>query len=120
MSSVEVKSKEELKSAINNKIDCIIVKGELSKKIRRSYIAKRLLMAILIFLGVIPFVAHFVGFGIIPSSYTGVETSLILGVIFLGLALIIKLTEPYDIELSIGPNGVIFKKKTPKFSKKQN
>lgn len=120
MISVEVKSKEELKSAINNKIDCIIINGELSKKIKRSYMAKKILMGILIFLGAVSFVTHFVGNYAMPDSFIVVGISLILGIIFFGLALIIKLIEPYDIELSLEPNRVIFRKKRPTFIKKKN
>lgn len=117
MSSVEVRSKEELKSAVNNKIDLIIIKGELSKKIKRSYITREILIGILIFLGAVSFVTHFVGNYAMPGSFAVVGISLILGVIFFSLALIIKLAEPYNIELNIEPNGVIFTKKRAMFIK---
>ena len=96
-----VKTKEELKKAVADKVDSIIVEGELAKKVKNGLKIKKasrwalgLLSAALI---AVPFTGGLSLAAAAPiAALTGLEVALIIAVASLGFAVILKLSEEYE------------------------
>jgi hypothetical protein len=112
MSIIEVRTKVELEKAIENKVEKIIVKGELAEKIHKAEAIKSLSKPALIALGTAiaatPFtggISGAVGVAAITAT-TGMSIVAITAVAFLGIALILSITNGYDRKFSAKADGI--------------
>lgn len=112
MSIIEVRAKEELEKAIENKTAKIIVKGELAEKIHKAEAIKSLSKPALIALGAAiaatPFtggISGAVGVAALTAT-TGMSIVAITAVAFLGIALILSITNGYDRKFSAKADGI--------------
>lgn len=112
MSIIEVRTKEELEKAIENKTAKIIVKGELAEKIHKAEAIKSLSKPALIALGAAiaatPFtggISGAVGVAALTAT-TGMSIVAITAVAFLGIALILSITNGYDRKFSAKADGI--------------
>lgn len=109
---LEVRTKSELEQAIKNGIKKIIVRGELAEKIQKAEGVKNLSKPVLILLGAslaaTPFTggtSGVVGIAAITAT-TGMSIVAIMAVAFLGLSLIISITNGYDRKFTAKADGV--------------
>ncbi|HHD2753882.1 TPA: hypothetical protein ACOTG0_002704 [Clostridium perfringens] len=121
MRSIEVTTKEQLKKAIDEKYDEIIVKGELAKKLHKSRKIKKLSRAKIGMLTA----ALTAGAASVPitgglslavatpiAALTGLEIAFIIAVFFVGISLVIAVYNGYDdIEFSQNPLKLRLRKK---------
>ena len=112
MSIKEVRTKAELEKAIENKVEKIIVKGDLAEKIHKAEAIKSLSKPTLIALGAaiaaIPFtggISGAIGVAAITTT-TGMSIVAITAVAFLGIALIVSITDGYDRKFSAKAEGI--------------
>lgn len=109
---VEVRTKKELEAAVNNKVDKIIVKGELAEKIHKAEAIKKVSKPVLVILGAALAATPFTGgvsgaFGAVSlTATTGMGITAITAVAFLGLALILSITNGYDRKFTAKAEGV--------------
>ena len=108
---IEVRTKSELESAVNNKVRSIIVRGELAEKINKAEGIKKLSKPALAVLGVslaaTPFtggISGAVGLAGLTTT-TGLSIVAIMAVAFLGLALILSITNDYDRKFKAKADG---------------
>ncbi|MEZ7892686.1 MAG: hypothetical protein QMC67_13155 [Candidatus Wallbacteria bacterium] len=114
MNSITVKTKEELEKAKNDKVEEIVILGELAKQVHNG---RKIISIGKIALGIIttlivttPFTTIFAAQ---IASFTGVEIALILSIIFVGIGLLLAIWKEYDeIEYSDGHLKIRRKKKT--------
>lgn len=107
---VVVRTKDELKMAVKNKVKKIIVEGDLAKYVERIYKLKKVSKARLIILSsLVASIPVTRGISAIPAlliaKATGLEVAIILAVLFLGLALVLIILREYkkaEIEIGIG------------------
>ncbi|MEG1482832.1 hypothetical protein [Clostridium sp.] len=125
MRSIEVNTKEELKKAIDDKYDEIIVKGELAKKLNKAKKINKLSKAMLGILttalaaGVVTApITGGLSLGIsaaaaVPiAALTGTEIAVIIAVSCIGVALVTAVYKGYDeIEFSQNPLKLRLKRK---------
>lgn len=108
---VEVRTKEELESAVDNKVEKIIVKGDLAEKIHKAEAIKKVSKPALVILGTalaaMPFTGGLSGVaGIVGlTATTGMGIAAITAVAFLGLALILSITNGYDRKFTAKADG---------------
>lgn len=112
MSIIEVRTKEDLEKAIESKAEKIIVKGELAEKIHKAEAIKSLSKPALVALGAAivatPFtggISGAVGVAAITAT-TGMSIVAITAVAFLGIALILSITNDYDRKFSAKADGI--------------
>ena len=108
-----VRTKEELEKAINSNDPEIIIEGELAEKIRRGRKIKNYSAATITTLGgaiaatfiAAPFTGGLSFFAAVPiAALTGVEISLIIIAVSVGLALLLAVWNNYEeFEFSVGP-----------------
>jgi hypothetical protein len=109
--SVEVRTKEELEAAINNKAEKIIVKGDLAEKIHKAEAIKKVSKPALVILGAALAATPFTGGGSGAvavaglTATTGMSIAAITAVAFLGLALILSITNDYDRKFTAKAEG---------------
>lgn len=125
MRSIEVNTKKELKKAIDDKYDEIIVKGELAKKLNKAKkinkLSKATLGILTTALAAGAVTAPMTGGLSIGMSFaaaapiaalTGTEIAVIIAVSFLGIALVTAVFKGYDeIEFSQDPLKLRLKRK---------
>ena len=125
MRSIEVNTKEELKKAIDDKYDEIIVNGELAKKLNKAKKINKLSKATLGILttavaagAVTAPITGGVSLGIsfaaaVPiAALTGTDIAVIIAVSFVGVALVTAVFKGYDeIEFSKNPLKLKLKRK---------
>lgn len=121
MRSIEVNTKEELKKAIDDKYDEIIVKGELAKKLNKAKKINKLSKAKLGILSTAlaagavtaPMTGGLSFAAAAPiATLTGIEIAVIIAVIFIGITLVIAVCTGYDvIEFSKDPLTLRLKRK---------
>ena len=110
--SLEVRTKPELEKAIKNGVQNIIVKGELAEKIHKAENVKNLSKPVLLLLGASLAATPFTGgvSGVVGvtalTATTGMSIVAITAVAFLGLALIISITNGYDRKFTAKADGV--------------
>lgn len=109
---LEVITKSELEQAIQNGIKQIIVRGELAEKIQKAEGVKNLSKPVLVLLAAslaaTPFTggtSGVVGIAAITAT-TGMSIVAIMAVAFLGLSLIISITNGYDRKFTAKADGV--------------
>lgn len=109
---LEVRTKSELKQAIEDGARRIIVRGELAEKIHKAEgvtkLSKPALAVLAAALAATPFTggaSGIVGVAAITAT-TGMSIAVITAVAFLGLALIISLTNGYDRKFTAKADGV--------------
>lgn len=109
---LEVRTKSELEQAIKNGIKKIIVRGELAEKIQKAEGVKNLSKPVLVLLAAslaaTPFTggtSGVVGIAAITAT-TGMSIVAIMAVAFLGLSLIISITNGYDRKFTAKADGV--------------
>jgi len=108
---LEVKTKTELEEAIKSKADKIIVKGDLAEKIHKAEAIKKVSKPALVILGAALAATPFTGgvsgaVGLVGlTATTGVGIAAITAVAFLGLALILSITNGYDRKFSAKADG---------------
>ena len=107
----EVRTKTELEAAMKSEFKKIIVKGELAEKIHKAEAIKNISKPALIILGATlaatPFtggVSGIVGIAGITAT-TGMSIVAITAVAFLGLALILNITNGYDRKFTAKAEG---------------
>ncbi|MGO9119577.1 MAG: hypothetical protein ACLQPD_18455 [Desulfomonilaceae bacterium] len=106
-SSVVVRTRDELNAALDNKVKRIIIKGELAEKVNTSLeirtASKAQIAGLRVALGWLPAVpftrsvmTRWLSI-VLPriAPLTGVETSVLLAVSFLGLALVLLIVREY-------------------------
>ena len=114
MKEIVVSTKEELEEAVKNKVDTIVVKGELAKKVKAT---KELQKKGKIAMGITITILT-AAFALAPATgglsralaapiaaTTGLSIVAIMSVFFLGITLVMLVTNGYDIK--IGANGKI-------------
>ena len=109
---VEVRTKEELENAVNNKVEKIIVKGDLAEKIHKAESIKKVSKPALAILGAALAATPFTGgvsgvVGVVGlTATTGMGIVAITAVAFLGLALILSITNDYDRKFTAKADGL--------------
>lgn len=109
--TVVVRTKKELEAAVNNKVEKIIVKGELAEKIHKAEAIKKVSRPALALLGAALAATPITGgvsgvVGIIGlTATTGMSIVAITAVAFLGLALILSITNGYDRKFTAKAEG---------------
>lgn len=126
----EVRTKSELESAVKNKVNKIVIKGELAEKINKAEVVKNVSKPALLVLGAAlaataatPFtggLSGVVGVASIAgiSATTGMSIVAIMSVSFLGLALIMTITDGYDRKFTAKAEG--YGEATMELKKKEN
>ena len=125
MRTIEVNTKEELKQAMNDKYDEIIVNGELAKKLNK---AKKINKLSKVTLGIL-IAALTAGIATAPitggaslgasfitaapiAALTGTDIAVIIAVSFIGVTLVIAVFKDYDdVEFSTNPLKLKLKRK---------
>lgn len=106
-----VRSKEELKYAIKNNTDIIIVEGSLAKKVHRTQIFNKNITKVSKWQNATNIsTAQAIGI----ASLTGIEIAVIIIAISVGLGIIISLWKDYqeiEVELKTEPPRIKFKTK---------
>ncbi len=118
MSTMTVKTKEELKKAIASNTNEIIVVGALAANLKKSKkimtlgaVALPILVAAM---AAIPFTGGLSAVVATPIAVlTGVEIAVIIAVNYVGVALIIAIYKDYDVVIETPDGTIIFKKKHP-------
>lgn len=120
MTTIDVYDKEQLASALENKIEKIMVYGELAAKVKQSYQIKKYSTVAIGAMGVAiaaASVAPFTGglslvvatpIAMSVALTTGIDVAIILAVIFLGLGMVLLMTKNYKIlnfKLKMGEYG---------------
>lgn len=109
--SVEVRTKEELEAAVKNKVEKIVVKGDLAEKIHKAEAIKKVSKPALVVLGAALAATPFTGgvsgaVGVVGlTATTGMGIAAITAVAFLGLALILSITNGYDRKFTAKAEG---------------
>lgn len=109
---LQVRTKSELKQAIENGEKKIIVKGELAEKIHEAEGVKKLSKTALAVLAAALAATPFTGgaSGVVGAAAltvtTGLSIACIVAVAFLGLALILLITNDYDRKFTAKADGV--------------
>ncbi len=105
--TIVVRSKDELERAMKQGCEHITVKGELAEKIELSRKIKKLSKPVLAALTAALIAAPLTG-GIsgamgltAAAALSGMEITAIVAVAFLGIALVLKIAEDYDIETKV-------------------
>ncbi len=112
MTIIEVRTKEDLEKAIKNKAEKIVVKGELAEKINKAEAIKKVSKPALVALGAALAATPFTGgisgaVGVAAmTATTGMSIVAITAVAFLGLALILSITNDYDRKFNAKADGV--------------
>ena len=110
-SFVEVRTKNDLETAVKSKVEKIVVKGELAEKINKAQKVKKLSKPALIALGAAiaatPFTGGMSGAAAVAgfTAAEGMAATSIVAVAFLGLALIISITNGYDRKFTAKADG---------------
>ncbi len=110
--STEVRTKEELERAVSSKAPKILVKGELAEKIKKAEKIKNVSKPVLVVLGAALAATPFTGgisgaVGVVGlTATTGMSIAAITAVAFLGLALILTITNGYDRKFTAKADGV--------------
>lgn len=110
--SVEVRTKEELEAAVKNKVEQIIVKGNMAEKIHKAEAIKKVSRPTLIVIGAALAATPFTGGGSAAvaafslTATTGMSIAAITAVAFLGLALILSITNDYNRKFTAKAEGV--------------
>ncbi|WP_091193827.1 hypothetical protein [Formivibrio citricus] len=109
---IEVRTKKDLELAVKNKAKKIIVKGELAEKIHNAEkitkLSKPALGVLAAAIAATPFTGGISGVmavGAITAT-TGMAVATILAIMFLGIALIISITDGYDRRMTAKVGGV--------------
>jgi len=119
MSEITVRNRQELDSAMKNKIDVIIVEGELAKKLKQakkiSKLSKAGLAILTATIGAAAIAAPVTGglsfFAAAPvAAITGVEIAAIITASALGIALVIAVFKEYE-EISFDNGKLKMKRK---------
>jgi ABC-type polysaccharide/polyol phosphate export permease len=111
-----IRTKSELESAINTGAEEIIIEGELAEKVRNGRkiktVGKFTLLALASAIAAIPFTGGMSAVGLVPvAALTGLEITLIMAVVFLGIGLLTAIWNDYDeIEYSHNPLRLKLKK----------
>jgi len=109
---LEVRTKSELEQAIKNGTKKIIVRGDIAEKIHRAESVKKVsktgLLLLSASLAATPFTggaSGVVGIAALTAT-TGMSIVAIIAVAFLGLALILSITNDYDRKFTAKADGV--------------
>ena len=107
----EVRTKSELEEAIKNEVSTIIVRGDLAEKIHRAEklkdLSKPALFILSSSLAAIPFTGGASGVvGFTLTAGTGLSIAAITAVAFLGLALVLSITNGYDRRFVAKADGI--------------
>jgi len=108
---LEVKTKAELEAAVDHKAEKIIVKGDLAEKIHKAEVIKKVSKPALVILGAALAATPFTGgvsgvVGVVGlTATTGMSIAAITAVAFLGLALILSITNGYDRKFTAKADG---------------
>lgn len=109
--SVEVRTKEELEAAVKNKVERIIVKGNLAEKIHKAAAIKEVSRSTLFIIGAalaaMPFTrGRSAGVALFKlTATTSMGIAGITAVAFLGLALILSITNDYNRKFTAKAEG---------------
>lgn len=98
---VIVRTKSELKNALDSKAHRIIVRGDLAEKINTAYKIKKVskiqLGLLITALATTPITGGISLAAAAPiAALTGIEISLIIAIIFLGLNIVLQIVKEYD------------------------
>ncbi|WP_258087134.1 SbmA/BacA-like family transporter [Xenorhabdus bovienii] len=102
MNEVIVTTKEELKKAKDDRIETIIVQGELADNLQRTkkitYLSAGAIAALMGAIALIPATGGLSAFvGIAPiAALTGLDIGLIIGAISIGVGLLVAIYKEYD------------------------
>ncbi len=118
MSTVTVKTKEELSKAVKSGVGEIIVVGKLASKLKKS---KKIIGAGAVTIAIltaaiaaIPFTA---GLSIAAAGpivvLTGLDIAVIIAVSFVGIATVFAVYKDYDVVIETPDGTIIFKRKLP-------
>lgn len=115
MAQKVVYTKKELKEAKNQKVDKIIVKGELADKIHKSKkiakLGKGAVALLIASVGAAPITGGLSTFALAPiAAATGVQIAVIIAAASVGIALIIAVFKDYD-EIIYKDGELILKRK---------
>ncbi len=116
MSTVTVKTKEELKKAIASNTNEIIAVGALATNLKKSKKITTLglvtLPILVAAMAAIPFTAGLsVAVAAPIAVLTGVEIAVIIAVNYVGIALVIAIYRDYDVVIETPDGTIIFKRK---------
>ena len=116
MSTVTVKTKEELKKAIASNTNEIIAVGALATNLKKSKKITTLglvtLPILVAAMAAIPFTAGLSAVVAAPIAVlTGVEIAVIIAVNYVGIALVIAIYRDYDVVIETPDGTIIFKRK---------
>jgi len=116
MKSIRVTTKEELENAIKNKYLEIIVSGSLANKLHKTkkiaYLGAGTIATLTAMLAAIPFTGGFAAFALAPAAaFTGLEISMIIIAVSIGIALIIAVFKEYE-EISYEDGKLMLKRKS--------
>lgn len=109
---LEIRTKSELEQAIKNGATKIIVRGDLAEKIHRAESIKKVSKPALVLLGASLAATPFTGgasgvVGMVAlTATTGMSIVAITAVAFLGLALILSITNGYDRKFTAKADGM--------------
>ena len=114
--SIQVSTKKELKKAIEDKYVEIIVKGELGNKLYKTkkiaYLGAGTIATLIAIASSIPFTGGIASFALAPAvALTGLEISMIIIAVSLGIVLIVAVFKDYD-EISYKDGELKLKRKT--------
>lgn len=114
-----VRTKEELKKAQEEKVDIIIVEGDLAKKVKNGKKIVKLGAASLAVIGTAIAAAPFTGgasllFAAPVAAAAGTSTLVIIAAVVVGVALLLAIWKNYEeIEFSAGPPPTLKLKRKP-------
>ena len=118
MRTIEVTTKDELKSAVDAGYDEIKISGDLAKKVKNAYKIKKYskvaVAALVTAIGATAVTGPLgLAFAAPIAVVTGMEIAVILAVIFLGIGFVFFLTDHYDVDIEIttNPPAIIIRKK---------
>ena len=119
MSTVTVRTKEELERAKNNGVEEIIVVGELAQKLKTAKVigtlSKITIGLVAAALAAIPMTGGLSMVALAPvAAMAGVDIAVIAAVVFIGMSLLLAILKEYDIRVTVDKDGnvvVILEKK---------
>lgn len=107
MREIEVSTKEELKKSVDVGYDEISIRGELAQKVATAYKIKKYSKVAIGALATALAATAITGpigmaFAAPIVAVTGMEIAIIIAVAMLGFALVMALTDKYELEVDIG------------------
>ena len=119
MSTVTVRTKEELERAKNNGVETIVVVGELAQKLKTAKVvgtfSKATVFALVAALAAVPATGGLSMVALVPiAAMTGVEIAVVTAVVFIGMSLLLSIIKEYNIRVRVNKDGeleVVLEKK---------